>query len=92
MVIGTGNFDDEAEIGFDHEFAGLGFAPANSATNFSLVGLVEERSFADALQVGLEGSGKFHVGIRKLGFSGRCGFCIHTRLDRRGGRTFGLIL
>jgi hypothetical protein len=32
------------------------------------------------------------VRIGKLGFSGGGGFCIHTRLDRRGGRTFGLIL
>jgi hypothetical protein len=82
VVIGTGNFDDEAEIGFDHEFAGLGFAPTNSATNFSLVGLVEERSFADALQVGLEGSGKFAGARKGLGSGAFLVDVFHTSFDR----------
>ena len=91
MVVIGGEFYNETEVGLDHEFTCGGVATADAFSEGNFFGAIEEGGFADALEVGLEGSGKFHVGIRKLGFSGRCGVCIHTRLDRRECGTFGLI-
>jgi len=91
VVIG-GEFYNETEVGLDHEFACGGIATADAFGEGDLFGAIEEGGFADALEVGLEGGGEFDIGAGELGFSGGGGFCIHTRLDRRGGRTFGLIL
>ena len=82
MVIGAGNFNDEAEVGFDHELAGLGFTPTNSTGDFFLVGLVKEGSFADSLEVGLEGSGKFAGAGKGLGSSAFLVDIFHTSFDR----------
>lgn len=92
MVIVGGEFYNETEVGLDHEFACGGIATTDAFGEGDLFGAIEEGGFADALEVGLESSGKFYVRIGKFGFSGASSFCIHTRLDRRGGRTFGLIL
>ena len=91
MVVIGSEFHNETEVGLDHEFARRGVATADAFGEGDLFGAIEEGGFADALEVGLESSGKFDMGIGKLGFSGGCGFCIHTRLDRRRGRTFGFI-
>jgi hypothetical protein len=90
VVIG-GEFYNETEVGLDHEFACGGIATADAFGEGDLFSAIEERGFADALEVGLESSGKFYVRIDKLGFSGASSFCIHTRLDRRECGTFGLI-
>jgi len=90
VVIG-GEFYNETEVGLDHELACGGVATADAFGEGDLLGAIEKRGFADALEVGLEGSGKFYVRIGKLGFSGAISFCIHTRLDRRECGTFGLI-
>ena len=90
VVIG-GEFYNETEVGLDHEFACGGVATADAFSEGDLFGAVKEGGFADALEVGLESSGKFYVRIGKLGFSGASSFCIHTRLDRRECGTFGLI-
>ena len=92
MVVIGGEFYNETEVRLDHEFACGGVATADVFGEGDLFGAIEKRGFADALEVGLESSGKFYVRIGKLGFSGAISFCIHTSLDRRGGRTFGLIL
>ena len=91
MVVIGGEFYNETEVGLDHEFACGGVATTDAFSEGNFFGAIEEGGFADTLEVGLEGSGKFDIGIDKLGFSGRCGFCIHTRLDRRECGTFGLI-
>ena len=91
MVVIGGEFYNETEVGLDHEFTCGGVSTTDAFGKGNLFGAIEEGGFADTLEVGLEGSGKFDIGIDKLGFSGRCGFCIHTRLDRREGGTFGLI-
>jgi hypothetical protein len=90
VVIG-GEFYNETEVGLDHELACGGVATTDPLSEGDLFGTIEEGSFADALEVGLESSGKFDIRIGKLGFSGRYGFCFHTRLDRRECGTFGLI-
>ena len=91
MVVIGGEFYNETEVRLDHEFACGGVATADPLSEGDLFGTIEEGSFADALEVGLESSGKFDMGIAKLGFSGRCGFCAHIWLDRRECGTFGLI-
>ena len=91
MVVIGGEFHNQTEVGLDHEFTCGGVSTTDAFGKGNLFGAIEEGGFADTLEVGLEGSGKFDIGIDKLGFSGRCGFCIHTRLDRREGGTFGLI-
>ncbi len=91
MVVIGGEFYNETEVGLDHELACGGVATADAFGEGDLLGAIEKRGFADALEVGLEGSGKFYVRIGKLGFSGAISFCIHTRLDRRECGTFGLI-
>ena len=82
MVVGGGNLYDEAEIGFDHELAGLSFSATNPAGDFSFVFLSQEGSLPDSLQVGLKGGGQF--GGAKGGFCSlsflSCG--LHTRFDR----------
>ncbi len=90
VVIG-GEFYNETEVGLDHELACGGVATADAFGEGDLLGAIEKRGFADALEVGLESSGKFNMRIGDLGFSGGCSFCIHTRLDRRECGTFGLI-
>ena len=90
IVIG-GKFHNEAEVGLDHEFASGGVTTADAFGEGEFFGAIEQGGFADALEVGLEGGREFDVGAGKLGFSGGCGFCIHTRLDRRECVTFGLI-
>ena len=90
FVIG-GKFYNEAEVGLDHEFASGGVTTADAFGEGEFFGAIEQGGFADALEVGLEGGGEFDVGIGELDFSGGCGFCIHTRLDRRECVTFGLI-
>ena len=59
MVVSAGNFDDEAEIRFDHELTGLSFASANSAADLFFICLIEEGGLPDALEVSLEGGGQF---------------------------------
>ena len=91
MVVIGGKFYNETEVRLDHEFACGGVATADAFGEGEFFGAIEEGGFADALEVGLEGGGKFYVRIGKLGFSGAISFCIHTRLDRRECGTFGLI-
>ena len=91
VVVVGGEFYNETEVGLDHELACGGITTADAFGEGDLFGAIEERGFADALEVGLESSGKFYVRIGKLGFSGASSFCIHTRLDRRECGTFGLI-
>ncbi len=90
VVIG-GEFYNETEVGLDHELACGGITTADAFGEGDFFGAIEKRGFADALEVGLEGSRKFYVRIVKLGFSGATSFCIHTGLDGRRGRTFGFI-
>ena len=90
FVIG-GKFYNEAEVGLDHEFASGGVTTADAFGEGEFFGAIEQGGFADALEVGLEGGGELDVGIGETRFSGGYGFCIHTRLDRRAGGTFGLI-
>ncbi len=91
MVVVGGEFYNETEVGLDHELACGGVATADAFSEGDLFGAIEEGGFAYALEVGLESSGKFDMGIGELGFSGCWSFCIHTRLDRRECGTFGLI-
>ena len=90
FVIG-GKFYNEAEVGLDHEFASGGVTTADAFGEGEFFGAIEQGGFADAFEVGLEGGGELDVGIGEIRFSGGYGFCIHTRLDRRAGGTFGLI-
>ena len=59
MIVGSGNFDDEAKIGFDHQITSLGLPTANSAGDLFLVHLIEEGGFPNAFEVGLQSGGEF---------------------------------
>ena len=69
MIVGSGNFDDEAKIGFDHQITSLGFPAANSAGDLFFVHLIEEGGFPDAFEVGLQSGGEL-VRARKSPCSG----------------------
>ena len=89
VVIGC-DFDHEAEVGFDHQLPGLTFAATNTTGHTGFLLPVEKGGFPDAFQVGLKGGRKFRGLGGKLFPLGGFSFCIHTRLDRGGGGTFGL--
>jgi hypothetical protein len=69
FVVG-GEFDHEAEVGLDHEFAGTTFSLADSAGDGELLCAVEEGSFADTAEIGVQGCGEFGVGGRDFHSSG----------------------
>ena len=81
MFVVGGKFDHEAEIGLDHEFAGTTFSFADTAGNGEFLCAVEERSFPDAAEIGVQGGGEFDVGARDFHSLGANFFCSHIRLD-----------
>jgi hypothetical protein len=80
FVVG-GKFDHEAEVGLDHEFAGTTFSLADTAGNGEFLCAVEEGSFPDAAEIGVQGGGEFDVGARDFQSAGANCFCSHIRLD-----------
>ena len=81
MFVVGGKFDHEAEVGLDHEFAGTTFSLADTAGNGEFLCAVEEGSFSDASEIGVQGGGEFDVGARDFHSLGANFFCSHTRLD-----------
>ncbi len=81
MFVVGGKFDHEAEVGLDHEFAGTTFSFADTAGNGKFLCAVEEGSFSDATEIGVQGGREFDVGVRDFHSAGADCFCSHTRLD-----------
>ena len=81
MFIVGGKFDHEAEVGLDHEFAGTTFSLANTAGDGEFLCAVEEGSFTDASEIGVQGCGEFDMGAGDFHCLGASFFCSHNRLD-----------
>ena len=81
VLVICGKFDHEAEVGLDHQFAGTIFSLANTAGDGKFFCTVEEGSFADASEIGVQGCGKFDVGVRGFHSVGAHCFRSHIRLD-----------
>ena len=80
FVVG-GKFDHEAEVGLDHQFAGTTFSLADTAGNGEFLCAVEEGSFADASEIGVQGGREFDVGVRDFHSIGANYSFSHIRLD-----------
>ena len=81
MFVVCGKLDHEPEVGLDHQLTGTTFSLANTAGNREFLCAVEQRSFADASEIRVQGCGEFDVGVRDFyPFGANC-FCSHTRLD-----------
>jgi hypothetical protein len=80
FIVG-GKFDHEAEVGLDHEFSGTTFSLADTAGNGKFFCAVEEGSFANASEIGVQGGREFDVGARDFHSAGANCFCSHIRLD-----------
>jgi hypothetical protein len=86
-----GDFDHEAEVGLDHEFVRTTFPLADTAGDGEFLCAVEEGSFADASEIGVQGCGEFDVGGRDFHTVVANSFCTHIRLDWWKVGTFGFI-